>query len=606
MMFVLRDASSLNKMNNSFKNDFIKDFSGYYRDKLFKDDYIRIFKERFPEFDVDFSKADFSNGSSSVVELICKKHNKSHFVLAKDLTSGTYSGCEDCIKERRKLRSEKIRKENIEEFKKLIDSQYPDSTYDLNEYKNISTKFRIITKEGEELYLKLNEFRKKLNIESNYRHSKDIESEIISGLIEKFPNIDFSKFEYINLTTPVILRCKIHNTEFSIRPDSILRAIKSKEFRDLCEQCKYEKLLKEKTEWFKATFRERHPDLDYIDLSKVEFFSFKKTKWIILKCLKHNIEFKAKSEVLIKGLCGCPICAEEVRTESRRLTNQNRLIEFIHKHYPNIGTEKIYYNGHLTPVCLTCRFHPKEEFWLTPWAIKYDFPRRGYKNNICPFCIEEQKKKNMTDDFIRKAKVVHGDKYDYSNINYIGLEHIVTGIKCNKCGSIVSQSAGSHLCGYNACSCYKNEPSIGERYLRKWFSENNLPGKFIYQQTIKNNELLYDNLNENCIIVDGIYSSENKVYWIEINGEQHTKPVSGPFKGFNYEKQIIRDECVRRHCKSSGIILIEISHKYNTYEKISNVLESIIIDGKSPDSVLEYPKIEDFNLVTKFFDNNEG
>ena len=32
---------------------------------------------------------------------------------------------------------------------------------------------------------------------------------------------------------------------------------------------------------------------------------------------------------------------------------------------------------------------------------------------------EQSGKKRTTDDFIRKAKEVHGDKYDYSEVDYV-------------------------------------------------------------------------------------------------------------------------------------------------------------------------------------------
>ena len=35
-------------------------------------------------------------------------------------------------------------------------------------------------------------------------------------------------------------------------------------------------------------------------------------------------------------------------------------------------------------------------------------------------------KKSNTEEFIKKAKKVHGDKYDYSKVNYIGSKIEVT------------------------------------------------------------------------------------------------------------------------------------------------------------------------------------
>ena len=75
---------------------------------------------------------------------------------------------------------------------------------------------------------------------------------------------------------------------------------------------------------------------------------------------------------------------------------------------------------------------------------KYDYSRVEYKNNYtkitiicpihgefeqrpnshlsgygCPNCSNERKRSN-TEEFIRKAREVHGDKYDYSKVVYKG------------------------------------------------------------------------------------------------------------------------------------------------------------------------------------------
>lgn len=57
-----------------------------------------------------------------------------------------------------------------------------------------------------------------------------------------------------------------------------------------------------------------------------------------------------------------------------------------------------------------------------------------------------------------------------------------------------------------------------------------------------------------------------------------------------YKKQLKRDENVRKYCKENNIILIEIPYTYNTYEKISEVLKRILIEGESPD-IITQPKI---------------
>ena len=55
------------------------------------------------------------------------------------------------------------------------------------------------------------------------------------------------------------------------------------------------------------------------------------------------------------------------------------------------------------------------------------------------------------DEFIKKAKLIHGDKYDYSKINYISSK-LKIEIICPKHG-IFLQRASNHLLG-NGCKKY--------------------------------------------------------------------------------------------------------------------------------------------------------
>jgi hypothetical protein len=57
----------------------------------------------------------------------------------------------------------------------------------------------------------------------------------------------------------------------------------------------------------------------------------------------------------------------------------------------------------------------------------------------------------MTELFIKKAKLIHGDKYDYSNVKYKkAVEKII--IICKNHGEF-EQKPNSHLTGYGCKSC---------------------------------------------------------------------------------------------------------------------------------------------------------
>ena len=59
-------------------------------------------------------------------------------------------------------------------------------------------------------------------------------------------------------------------------------------------------------------------------------------------------------------------------------------------------------------------------------------------------------KKLTREEFIRRAREVHGDKYDYSKVVYINNATKVL-IKCNECGTVFEQTPNCHVSKRNGC-----------------------------------------------------------------------------------------------------------------------------------------------------------
>src|ERR1035437_4384440 len=86
----------------------------------------------------------------------------------------------------------------------------------------------------------------------------------------------------------------------------------------------------------------------------------------------------------------------------------------------------------------------------------------------CPICGKMKLRKN-TDYFISEAKEIHGDKYDYSNVNYV-TAHIYVDIICPIHGKF-TQKPITHLKG---CGCPSCTESIGEREITKFLINNSI------------------------------------------------------------------------------------------------------------------------------------
>ena len=120
--------------------------------------------------------------------------------------------------------------------------------------------------------------------------------------------------------------------------------------------------------------------------------------------------------------------------------------EFIDKakkiHGNKYDYSKVVYKNNYTKVCIICPEHG--EFWQTP--------NNHLKGYGCSKCSGNCKKNN--NDFITKAKNIHGDKYEYSKINYINSRTKIC-IICPEHGEFW-QTPNSHLSGCGCPECKKN------------------------------------------------------------------------------------------------------------------------------------------------------
>ena len=128
------------------------------------------------------------------------------------------------------------------------------------------------------------------------------------------------------------------------------------------------------------------------------------------------------------------------------------------------------YNKYIKVKCLSCK---KE--------IEYKIAKNLSLNPKCPKCSGYRK---TTEEWIKEAVKIHGDKYDYSNSEY---KTNKDGIKifCKRCGEYFFQRPTVHLksCGH---SCYKKEilsenaKSCTEEFVEKM--ERKFPNKYSYKK----------------------------------------------------------------------------------------------------------------------------
>lgn len=101
---------------------------------------------------------------------------------------------------------------------------------------------------------------------------------------------------------------------------------------------------------------------------------------------------------------------------------------------------KVAYKNNSTKVEVVCREHGS----FFPKPINHIQNKSG-----CPACAGC--KRTTAEDFIERARAIHGDRYDYSTLNYAGVDALVT-IRCPDHG-IFQQIAYDHTQGHGCKSC---------------------------------------------------------------------------------------------------------------------------------------------------------
>ena len=64
--------------------------------------------------------------------------------------------------------------------------------------------------------------------------------------------------------------------------------------------------------------------------------------------------------------------------------------------------------------------------------------------------------RKTTPQFVEEAQRVHGEKFDYSEVEYINT-HTPVKIKCRQCGVVFMQEPASHLAGCGCPKCSKKK-----------------------------------------------------------------------------------------------------------------------------------------------------
>ena len=143
----------------------------------------------------------------------------------------------------------------------------------------------------------------------------------------------------------------------------------------------------------------------------------------------------------------------------KKKTKEEFIKEATEKHKGKYDYSKVEYVNNKTKVCIICSNPEHGEFWQSPSV--------HLRSGGCPKCgqiVRNDSKRLSLLEFIKKSRKVHGDKYDYSKVEYVNA-HTKVCIICPEHGKF-EQKASAHLSGYGCPKCGHKTPLI-EDFVKK-------------------------------------------------------------------------------------------------------------------------------------------
>lgn len=273
---------------------------------------------------------------------------------------------------------------------------------------------------------------------------------------------------------------------------------------------------------------------DKYDYSLVDYINAKTRISII--CPEHGV-FEQRPDNHLEGN-GCPLCGN--LTISKKLSKKSKA--FIEQAKQIYGDKYDYstidYTNSQSKIKVICPKHGCFEI------------RAGHflQGHACRYCGIDKTTNFLKDDlnsFVQKAREIHGDKYDYSLVDY---ENTYKKIKiiCPVHGEF-EQRPNNHLNGYGCPICSESK---GERKIRIFLKNNNI--HFFQEYRFK------DCKDKKSLPFDFYIPSKNLL--IEYNDGQHYKSVKhfGGQNSFLIRKH--HDWLKRKYARDNNIKLLTIPY----------------------------------------------
>lgn len=245
---------------------------------------------------------------------------------------------------------------------------------------------------------------------------------------------DYSEVVYRLDGVPVTIICKVHG-RFEQRPDLHWKGTN-------CPRCAWLERDRGRIERAAAAFerRARSAHGERYDYSEARFTGAREKLRIV--CRSHG-PFEQTASAHIRG-AGCPRCANEAIGKEKSRECREAFIERAQMvHGDRYDYDLAEYATVHAPVLIGCSIH----------GLFRQSPASHLRGTGCPHCAGEvrgtKRSAPARERFLKKAREVHGDRYDYALAVYTRT-HINVTIICPDHGPF-QQTPDNHLRGPNGC-----------------------------------------------------------------------------------------------------------------------------------------------------------
>jgi Zn finger protein HypA/HybF involved in hydrogenase expression len=256
---------------------------------------------------------------------------------------------------------------------------------------------------------------------------------------------NYSRVNYLNNKTKVEILCNLHGS-FYMRPDSHTNG-------QGCKRCSIDKrrnINRVNVKTFISNSIKFHGNKYDYSPSLLDYVGMRQK--VSVKCNSCKTIFKQRAYAHTRGQ-GCPVCANNKILSTEKFIEKSKRVHGNRYDYSNtIYTKTL---GKVKIKCLGCN---------TLFSQRANDHLNGSGCSYCNKRIGQSPKKLSTPIFIGRSKSVHGDLYNYDNVNYTLCQSKVK-INCNVCGSTFLQSPLHHMNGHGCPNCAKT------RYISKMENE---------------------------------------------------------------------------------------------------------------------------------------